>query len=212
MAVVSKPAGRSNGPRDPRVDAYIARSAPFARPILKHLRALVHAACPQCVETIKWGVPHFDYKGMLCAFASFKAHCTFGFWKGALITGDDAKGREAMGSFGRVTTLGDLPSDATIKRLIKKAMALNDAGIKAKRPPKDPARRTQLDKVPPDLATALKGNAAARKTWDAFPPGAKRDYVEWITGAKRDETRTRRLETAIGWIADGKRHNWQYER
>ncbi len=202
----------SRSATDPRVDAYIARSAPFAKPILKHLRALVHAACPRCVETIKWGMPHFDYEGMLCAFASFKAHCTFGFWKGALVTGDDSKSREAMGSFGRITSLDDLPSDATIKRLIKRAMALNEQGVEVKRPLKDPARRKRLDKVPPDLAKAIAGNASARKSWAAFAPSAKRDYVEWIVEAKRDATRASRLEQAVKWIAEGKRRNWQYER
>ncbi|MEO7310922.1 MAG: DUF1801 domain-containing protein [Chitinophagaceae bacterium] len=107
---------------DPRVDAYIEKSAPFAQPILLHLRKLVHKACPQVVETIKWSFANFDYKGMFCSFAAFKQHCAFGFWKTALMADPEGvlseKKNEAMGCLGRITSMKDLPPDAVIIRFI----------------------------------------------------------------------------------------------
>src|SRR5438477_8689176 len=123
--------------RDPRIDAYIAKSAPFARPILTYIRKAVHAGCPDVEETMKWSFPHFMYKGMLCSMASFKAHCAFGFWKGALVLGqggDGAANEDAMGQFGRLTAKSDLPSDKELTRLIQRAVELNDEGVKLERP------------------------------------------------------------------------------
>lgn len=197
--------------RDPRIDAYIEKAQPFARPVLVHLRAIVHAACPEVEETMKWSFPHFDYRGgMMCAMASFKAHCVFGFWNGSLLLAADSRNAEAMGDFGRITALSDLPSKARIAGLVKQAMKLNDAGVKRvarKAPaPKKPVR------VPVDLAAALAGNAAASEAFKGFSPSARREYVEWITEAKAPVTRERRLGTAVGWIAEGKRRNWKYEK
>lgn len=193
--------------RDPRVDAYIAQSADFARPILLHLRKLVHAACPEVSETIKWGVPHFDHKGMMCGMASFKGHCTFGFWKGSLVLGGNAE-RTAMGHFGRIASLDDLPADRTLIAYVKKAAALNDSGVKvarAARVPKKPAR------TPADLAARLGKNAAARKTFAALSPSHKREYIEWISEAKTDATREKRLTRTMAWLSEGKTRNWKYE-
>jgi uncharacterized protein YdeI (YjbR/CyaY-like superfamily) len=193
------------GARDPRFDAYIAKSADFAKPILTHLRELVHAACPDAQETVKWQSPSFEYKGLLCGMAAFKEHCTFGFWKHELLLGD--RNGDAMGSFGRITSLKDLPSDRTLSGLIKKAAKLNVEGVKT---PRKPAAPKPPLTVPTFLTSALKKNAAARKSFDAFSPSHKREYVEWLTEAKTDATRDKRLTTALEWMAEGKSRNWKY--
>lgn len=195
---------------DPRVDAYIKNAAPFARPILTHLRAVVHQSCPEVVETMKWSFPHFDYKGIFCGMAAFKAHCTFGFWKHTLLVEQlpavDSKG---MGQFGRITAVDDLPSAAVLARVIKAAARLNDAGVKV--PRKKAAPKPPI-KPPAYFVAALKKNKKARAAFDAFPPSHRREYLEWITEAKTEETRSRRLTQALEWIADGKSRNWKYER
>ena len=199
------------GKKDPSVDAYIEKSADFAKPILTQLRATVHGACPDCEETMKWSFPHFDYKGMLCSMAAFKSHAVFGFWKGSLVLPDDgtAVAKDGMGHFGKLTSVADLPPKKILAGYIRKAMALNDDGVKVERKAK-PAPKAL--KVPPDLSAALKKNKKAKTTFDAFPPSHKREYVEWITEAKSDDTRTRRLTTAVKWMAAGKSRNWKYER
>lgn len=194
--------------RDPRIDAYIARSADFARPVLAHLRDVVHAACPGVEETMKWGAPHFMYRGMLCGMSAFKAHCTFGFWRGRLIVEGNGRNAEAMGQFGRITALADLPSRTVLAGYVRAAMALNEQGVKSptrsKRTPKPEA------KVPRDLAAALGKNRKARATFEGFSPSRRREYIEWITEAKADATRERRLATTIEWLAEGKSRNWKY--
>jgi uncharacterized protein YdeI (YjbR/CyaY-like superfamily) len=194
---------------DSRVDAYIAKSADFAQPILEHLRAVVHAACPEVEETIKWGFPHFMYKGMMCSMASFKAHCALNFWKAELLMADEAN-REAMGQFGRIASLKDLPSKKALTAYIKQAMKLNDDGVAAPARAK-PAEARALT-IPDELVAALKQAPAARRHFDAFSPSKQRDYAEWIAEAKTEATRNRRLEQAIEWIAEGKSRNWKYEK
>ena len=199
------------GKKDPRVDAYIAKSADFAKPILIALRETVHGACPEVEEGMKWSFPHFMYQGMLCSMAAFKQHAVFGFWKGSLIVKDAGKKAESgMGQFGRITTTSDLPSKKMLTAYIKKAMTLNEDGITVPRPAKRPSAKPI--RVPPDLRAALKRNSRARAAFDEFSPSHKREYIEWITEAKAKETRVRRLQTAIGWIAQGKARNWKYER
>ncbi|NVM77397.1 uncharacterized protein YdeI (YjbR/CyaY-like superfamily) [Duganella sp. SG902] len=195
---------------DPRVDAYIAKSADFAQPILEHLRAVVHAACPEVEETMKWSFPHFMYKGMMCSMASFKAHCAFGFWKAELLMADDEVKREAMGHFGRITSVKDLPSKKVLAGYIKQAMKLNDDGVAAPARAK-PATPRALE-IPDDLSAALDAVPAARRHFDAFSPSKQRDYAEWLTEAKTEATRARRREQAIAWIAEGKSRNWKYEK
>jgi len=197
------------GGRDARVDAYIGKAAPFARPILTRIRDIVHDACPSAEETIKWGMPFFMYQGVLCHMAAFKRHCAFGFWKGKLVVGD-AAGTTAMGQFGRISEVSELPPRATLARYLKRAMQLNEAGVKS--PTRARATRPARVTVPRDLAAALARNRAARATFDGLSPSGRREYVEWITDAKRDETRRRRLETAVEWLAGGKPRNWQYLR
>ena len=192
---------------DPRVDQYIAKSADFAKPILMHIRKVVHHACPDVEETMKWSMPHFDYKGIMCGMAAFKEHCAFGFWKASLVL-DDPAAEEGMGSFGRLQSTKDLPSDRQLAAYVRKAAKLNDGGVKVARM-KAVAKKPV--KVPPDLAAALKKNQAARKTFEAFSPSNKREYLEWITEAKADATRARRLTTAVDWMSQGKTRNWKYE-
>jgi hypothetical protein len=198
------------GKKDPRVDAYIAEAPDFARPILKHLRALVHRGCPEAEETMKWSFPHFDHRGIMCGLAAFKGHCAFGFWKGELIVDPRAnRSAEAMGQFGRITVLRDLPPDATILAMIREAARLNEEGIAVPRRKAVPKKEAV---VPPDLAGALRATKGARAAFDAFSPGRRREYVDWIAEAKTEETRKRRLATAVEWIAQGKSRNWKYER
>jgi uncharacterized protein YdeI (YjbR/CyaY-like superfamily) len=195
--------------RDPRIDAYIAAKADFARPILEHLRAAVHAACPEVEETIKWGMPHFLYKGgMFAGMAAFKAHATFGFWRGKEVLGEAGGERDAMGQFGRITSVEDLPDAESLDRLIRKAAAMNDAGP-APRKPKSP--RKPPPETPDDLRLALDAAPKAAATFDSFPPGCRREYVEWVVEAKRPETRAKRVAQAVEWMAEGKRRNWKYE-
>jgi len=196
------------GTRDPRIDAYIAKSADFAQPILTHLRQVVHGACPDVEETMKWSMPHFTYrKRMLCGMASFKQHCTLGFWNGGRIVEGDAPAEKAMGQFGRITSLADLPADDVLAGYVRKAMELNDAGVR--RTAKRGAPRAELA-VPDYMAAALERSEQARATFEGFSPSQRREYVEWITEAKGDATRERRLATALEWMAEGKPRNWKY--
>lgn len=196
--------------KDPRIDAYIEKSADFAKPILKHLRKAVHAGCPGVVETIKWSMPHFDYKGMMCGMAAFKEHCSFGFWKADLILDRDKQGEKSgMGSFGCIKSLKDLPSEKTLIGYVKKAAALNDAGVKA--PGRAAPKKRAPIPVPDYFADALKKNAKAKKTFDGFSPSHRREYLEWITEAKREETRRQRMATSLQWLAEGKPRNWRYQ-
>jgi len=194
---------------DPRVDAYIARSAAFAQPILRHLRALVHAHCPDCTETIKWGMPHFDYRGgIFCHMAAFKQHCAFGFWMGELLT-IDSKNERAMGDFGRIASQDDLPADREIARLIRAAIKLHDSG--ARLPSREKTAGKSALELPAVFMAALKKNKPALATFESFPPSKKKEYVEWYVEAKTDATRERRLVQAIEWMAEGKSRNWKYQ-
>ena len=197
---------------DPRIDAYIAKSAPFAQPILTHLRKLVHKACPQAEEKMKWSMPHFDYKGeMMCSMAAFKQHCSFGFWKAALMKDPalmaTAKSEVAMGHMGRIISLKDLPSDKQLIAYIKEAMKLNDAGIKVA---KEKPAATKEVKTPADLMAALKKNKKALAHFEKYPPSHKKEYILWIEEAKREETRAKRIEQTVAWVAEGKQRNWKY--
>ena len=196
---------------DPFVDAYIEKAQDFAKPILTHLRELVHQACPDVVETKKWSFPHFDYKGMMCSMAAFKEHCAFNFWKQSLLDESAFPAEKtAMGSFGRITSLKDLPNDKTMKKLIHDAMKLNDDGVKVV---KAPVSKVKKEIVVPDiLKKALKSDARAAETFNNFPYSCKKEYVEWITEAKTDATREKRLATTLEWLAEGKKRNWKYEK
>jgi uncharacterized protein YdeI (YjbR/CyaY-like superfamily) len=195
------------GSRDPRIDAYIAKSADFAQPILTYLRETVHQACPEVQEDMKWSSPHFMYHGMMCGMSAFKEHCAFGFWKGALIAPGSEHADQAMGQFGRVTRLADLPPKQKLVGYIKKAAQLNREGVKVERP--KPKPRPKLP-VPAELKRALQHNKAARITFEHFSPSHQREYIEWLSEAKSDATRERRLVSALEWMAEGKPRNWKY--
>jgi hypothetical protein len=196
------------GTRDQRVDAYIKKAPEFAVPILEHIRAVVHEACPQVEEGMKWSVPHFDYKGMMCGMASFKHHVTFGFWKSSLVLGD-GKGQGPVEQFGKLTSVSDLPSKKVMTGYIRKAMKLNEEGTRVEKPKRAPKPEIA---VPAYVKAALDRNKKAKAQFDAFSPSHRREYVEWITEAKTDETRDRRLAQAIEWMSEGKSRNWKYER
>ncbi|HST30300.1 MAG TPA: YdeI/OmpD-associated family protein, partial [Chthoniobacterales bacterium] len=171
----------------------------------KYVRKIVHAGCPKCEESIKWRMPFFDYKGSVCFMAAFKEHATFGFWKGKLLFGEEDKG--ATGHFGRLASIKDLPNEGVLIGYVRKATALNERGVKARRPKLEAKRKLV---VPSDLKSALAKNVKARKTFEGFSYSHKKEYAEWITGAKRDETRKKRLKTTIQWLSQGKPQNWRY--
>lgn len=202
--------------KEPRVDAYIKNAQPFAQPILKHMRDLVHKACPDVEEKIKWGSPHFDYKGgPMCHMAAFKQHCAFGFWKAELMKGaeklvDTAKSEVAMGHFGRIASLKDLPSDKIIIGYIKEAMKLNDAGVKVS---KKVTKGDKKELATPDyLSAALKKNKKAKETFGAFSYSNKKEYITWLEDAKTETTREKRLAEAVEWMSEGKIRHWKYQK
>jgi len=199
---------------DPRVDEYIEKAQPFAKPILKKLRNLIHKACPEVTETIKWGMPSFEYKGPYCGIASFKQHCVLGFWKSTLIKDPKkylqdraTRGGDAMGNLGRITTVKDLPPDKVMLDFLKQAKKLNDDGIKVeKKKTKEPKKLV----MHPALVAALNKNKIAKQNFNNFSPSNQREYADWINEAKTEVTREKRLETAITWIGEGKPRNWKY--
>ena len=188
-------------------DAYMARSAPFAQPILKKLRTLFHRACPQIEETIKWGHPHFEYKGVVAGVAAFKAHVSFGFWKEKLLSDPHGLFAGESSKWARLTDVAELPSDEVLLAYIREAVELNERGVKRPQPKKP---RKAPPEVPADLRAALAKNPKARATFEAFSPSHQREYIEWLTEAKTEATRQKRLGTAIEWMAEGKPRNWKY--
>lgn len=194
--------------RDPRVDAYIAKAAPFARPILDHVRTRVHAAAPDAVETMKWSAPSFTLDGkILLMMAAFKAHAAINFWRGQELRGDQASSG-AMGQFGKLTVLADLPADEELDALIGQAAALAKA---APAPRQVKHARKPPPELHPEFAAALAKNPKAKAALDGFPPSAQRDYFEWISEAKQDATRAKRITTAVEWLSEGKRRHWRYQ-
>jgi len=219
----SKPARGQNpkpaGNRNPKTDTYISKAQPFAQPILHHIRKIVHSACPGVEETVKWSRPFFEYKGViLCNMSAFKQHCAFGFWGleiGAILREAGAVRKGAMGTLGRITSVAALPPEKQLMAWVRQAAAFVDDGsytspiaarnkvIKAPKP---------ALKTPPAFTKALNQNMKARSAFAAFSPSCKREYIEWIVGAKREETRDQRIATAVEWIAQGKQRNWKYQR
>jgi uncharacterized protein YdeI (YjbR/CyaY-like superfamily) len=197
---------------DPRIDTYINKAAPFAQPILRHIRRMVHKACPEVEETLKWGFPHFDYKGIMVSTAAFKAHCTLNLWKGSLIKGLDGidAGDSAMGQFGRITAISDLPDDETLLGYLREAKRLNDENIKLPQKPKEQSIKELA--VPESLQVALLENPLAAETWDKFAYSHRKEYINWINEAKTEATREKRLATTIEWLAEGKTQMWKYSK
>jgi uncharacterized protein YdeI (YjbR/CyaY-like superfamily) len=196
------------GELNPSVTAYIAKSAPFAKPIFERLRRLFHEACPAIEEKVKWSCPSFEYKGMVGGFAAFKKHAAFGFWRQDVLPDPEGlfKTRGAFG--GKLTDVSQLPSDGILKQYIRRAVELNEKGAPARftSKPKPPL------KVPSFFMSAVRKNKKALEAFNGFPPSHKREYVEWVVEAKQEETRKRRLETAVAWMAQGKARNWKYEK
>jgi uncharacterized protein YdeI (YjbR/CyaY-like superfamily) len=192
--------------QDPRIDAYIEKAAPFARPILTHLRALVHEALPDLGETIKWGMPHFTVAGKnLAGIAAFKAHCAF------VIHGRGRQGMErdpGMGDYGKIASLDDLPPAEEMKaKLLAASDTIRQGGgmARAKKAPREAIP------MPDDFAQALEAQSAAQAVFEGFPPSARREYLEWVVEAKQPATRAKRIAQAVEWLAEGKRRNWKYE-
>ena len=192
---------------DPRIDAYIAKAAPFARPILSHVRDRVHAVAPAAEETLKWSMPSFTINGkILLGMAAFKGHATVGFWRGEEMGIDSSK--EAMGQLGKLTSLDDLPPDAELDAMIRQGVELARTAPAPRKTKHEPKPAPQMH---PDFATALSANSKAKAVLDGFPASAQRDYLEWISEAKQDATRAKRITTAVEWLSEGKRRHWKYQ-
>jgi len=201
------------GKKTKEVDAFIAKAPEYARPILVKIREAFHEGCPEIEEKIKWGCPSFEYKGMLGGMASFKKHVTLGFWKSRLMDDFDKlfqRGPRSSPMGARVESIKDLPSKKVLIAYVKAAKRLNDEGLKE--PKRAAPKRSPRVDVPVDLKAALAKNAKARTAFEGFSPSHKREYVEWIVEAKREETRAKRLKTTLEWLTEGKRRNWKYER
>jgi len=197
---------------DPRIDEYIIKSADFAKPILTYLRALVHTACPKLKETIKWGFPHFEYAdNILCSMAAFKQHCAFGFWLASLMQDPDqileAGKKTSMGHIGAIKSLNDLPLNKVLIKYIEEAMALIEKGVK---PKKEKSAASKEIQIPSYFLDALKQNNKALTTFEDFSNSHKKEYLEWITEAKTEATRAKRIAAAIEWLQEGKSRNWKY--
>lgn len=201
--------------KDPRIDAYIAKAPDFAKPVLKHFRQLVHKACPEVEEKWKWSFPHFDYKGgPLAHMAAFKQHCAIGFWKASLMRDNEplmeaARSESAMGHLGRITSLKDLPKDAVLVKYIHEGMRLNETGVKLS--PKKSTKTAPVE-TPDYFQKALARNKKALNHYEAFSNSHKKEYVTWITEAKTEETRNKRMKSAVEWLSEGKSRNWKYEK
>lgn len=199
---------------DPRVEAYIEKSAPFAKPVLLKLRKLIFQACPEARETIKWSFPNYEVHGsMLCSMAAFKEHCAFSFWKASLLKDPEGilqvKERNAMGHLDRIGSLKDLPADKILVAYLKEAAFLNKNNIRLARTKSAPKKELP---VPKTLAAALKKNKKAAAVFESFSPSQRREYVEWITEAKTEETMNKRLATTLEWLEEGKSRNWKYKK
>jgi uncharacterized protein YdeI (YjbR/CyaY-like superfamily) len=201
---------------NPKVDAYIAKSQPFAQPILSHIRELVHKACPEVEETIKWSMPFFQVRGVILGhMAAFKQHCAIGLWgpeMNAILNAAGLHSEDGMGSLGKITSLKDLPADKQMLGYYRHAAELIVTGQRTKslvRPKK--AAKKPAPEIPAELTAALKKNKAAAKVFAAFSPSCQREYSDWITEAKRPETREKRITQAVEWIAEGKQRNWKYQ-
>jgi uncharacterized protein YdeI (YjbR/CyaY-like superfamily) len=196
----------------PDVDRYIEKAAPFAQPILERIRAAFHKAHPDVAETMKWSVPHFEHKGVLGSMSAFKEHVNWIFWKGKLMSDPlgiiSPAGESSMTGL-KLRDVKELPKEKDMVAYVREAIRLNEEGVKIERAPRQERGEAE---VPPELAAALKKNAAAKKAFEAFPPSHRREYIEWITEAKQDATRQKRLAQTIEWLAEGKSRNWKYER
>ncbi|HCN38118.1 MAG TPA: hypothetical protein DIS94_10460 [Bacteroidetes bacterium] len=196
-------------------DAYYEKIKPFAKPVFKHFRKLVHEVFPEIEEKLKWGMPSFEYKGIVCGFAAFKEHCMIGFWKAAImkdreiLLSKESKG--SMGNLGKITSLKDLPSDKTLKKWIKEAIELNEKNIKLPKSVSPKHEKIEYE-MPDEFRKLLNRNKTAKETFEKFSPSHKREYLEWICEAKTEETKIKRMDKSIEWLTEGKSRNWKYQR
>ena len=196
---------------DPRIDSYIENSADFSKPILRYLRDLVHEACPQVHETVKWRMPFFEHHGLLAMMAAFKQHCGFGLWKGGGVLDESTPSQDAMGQFGRITSIKDLPPKRVLLGYIHEAARLNEEGVKNPAP-KTKKKTDRVLEIPDYFTAALRRNKQALANFEAFSYTKRKDYVDWLIEAKTEATREKRLATALEWIAENKGRNWKYEQ
>ncbi len=198
------------------IDHYIAGAEDFAKPILELWRRLIHENCADVQEAIKWGLPHFDHKGdHMCVMAAYKAHCSFTFLKGELMSdlrlkaGKDVKPINRF--LGKITQLSDLPADEDFIAMIKEAVQLNEKGIKIKRE-KPVAEKPKILETPDYLQAALDDNTKAKEVFETKSNSFRKEYIIWITDAKTDETRQKRINEALAWIAEGKGRFWKHQK
>ncbi|MCR2834033.1 YdeI/OmpD-associated family protein [Parerythrobacter lacustris] len=190
--------------KDKRVDDYIAKAGAFARPILIELRARIHRALPDAEEGIKWGMPHFMVRGKnVAGIAAFKAHC-------ALVIHGEGQQGDALGGYGRIASIDDMPPESELVAAIKNAVERVETHGSATTGRDKPAPKPEIP-MPDDFAAVLADNPQAKAAFDGMAPSHRREYLEWITGAKRAATREKRMATAIEWLAEGKKRNWKYE-
>ena len=195
-----------------KVDAYVNKAAGFAQPILQHLRSIVLDTCPEAEEDIKWGTPHYSYKGdHLCMMAGFKNHCSFSLYKAEFMKdekiSESVKAGKKFGYMDKLTSLSDLPAKKILVALIREAMALNAQGVKKVKPATD---KPKLLAVPDYFENALQGNPKAKDVFYTKSDAFRKDYLVWITGAKTEDTRQSRIDQSLEWIAEGKKRFWQY--
>lgn len=194
--------------RDARIDAYLDRAQPFAQAILTRVRERVHAVLPEIEETVKWSAPAYTLGGKIILItAAFKSHAAINFWRGQEIR--DGANEDGMGQFGKLKSIGDLPPDGELDALIRKAAELAHS---APTPRKTKHQPKPAPEMHPDFAAALDRSAKAKAALESFPPSARRDYLEWVADAKQDDTRAKRIATAVEWLSEGKRRNWKYEK
>lgn len=191
--------------REPRIDAYIAKARPFARPILEKIRERIHAVMPEVEEAMKWSHPTYCKDGkIVLGTAAFKEHAAVNFWRGQELGLDTRDG--AMGQLGKLTSVEDLPKD--LDRMIARAAELSTRAPKPRKTKHEPRPQPVMH---PEFAASLERAPKARASLEAFSPSAQREYLEWIAEAKQDATRQKRIASAVEWLSQGKRRNWKYE-
>jgi len=200
---------------EPEVDAYAEGVEAFAKPILAHLRGLIRATCPEVVETLKWGIPHFDYRGeMMCIFAAYRSHCAFSFWKSALMSDPRLKASIDLPAskrfMGKLRSLADLPVDAELTAWIREAMLLNEQGAKVA--PRKTSAAPKIVVAPPAFVERLAASPSVKAMFESKSASFQKEYNVWIAEAKTEATRDKRINEALAWIAEGKGRFWKYAK
>ncbi|KAF2080744.1 YdeI/OmpD-associated family protein [Flavobacterium sharifuzzamanii] len=197
------------------VTAYIAKMADFAKPILNHLREVIFSACPEAEENIKWGTPHYSYKGdHLVMMGGFKQHCSFSLYKAELMKDAEiqasVKAGKKFGYMDKIKDLSELPSKEKLTAYIKEAMVFNENGTAKPKPVKE--KSTAEVVAPKEFVDALKKDTKATEIFESKSPSFRKNYIIWIADAKTDETRNKRISQSLEWIAEGKDRFWQSKK